>query len=203
MKKLTSILFILLFITYLNAQDYNKQINAFKESYVKEKSGKISEAIAALKAVYDEDSYEINLRLGWLKYQQKQYSESYTYYSKACKLMPYAIEPLFGIVLPAAAMGKWDQVISYYNKILSIDPNNALALYRLGLIYYERKEYNQAYHYFEKVVNLYPWDYDSLLMFAWTNLMLGKSREAKIFFNKVLLYSPDDQSAKQGLNSIK
>ncbi|HSA04943.1 MAG TPA: tetratricopeptide repeat protein, partial [Tenuifilaceae bacterium] len=68
---------------------------------------------------------------------------------------------------------------------------------------YERKDYKQAYTYFEKVVNLYPWDHDSVLMFAWTNYMLGKTREAKILFHKALLYNPDDASAKEGLGLIK
>ena len=40
-------------------------------------------------------------------------------------------------------------------------------------------------------------------MFAWTNLQLGKSREAKILFKKVLLLSPGDQSATTGLELIK
>jgi hypothetical protein len=40
-------------------------------------------------------------------------------------------------------------------------------------------------------------------MFAWTNYMLGKTREAKILFNKVLLISPNDISATEGLGLIK
>jgi len=53
------------------------------------------------------------------------------------------------------------------------------------------------------VVNLYPFGYDGLLMFAWTNLKAGKLREAKILFNKVLMYSPGDKSALEGLSYIK
>jgi len=196
-------LVLLLIAEFAFAQDYAKLTAAFNDSYVKEKKEKYAEAASALKTIYDEGSYEINLRLGWLTYLQGQFSESLNYYSKAVDLMPYAIEPRLGIVLPASAMGNWDFVVLNYNKILGIDPNNTLVLYRMGLISYERKDYKQAYNYFEKVVNLYPWDYDSLLMFAWTNYMLGKTREAKILFQKVLLYNPDDISAKEGLALIK
>jgi tetratricopeptide (TPR) repeat protein len=94
-------------------------------------------------------------------------------------------------------------VVSQYNKILSIDPNNTVTLYRMGLIFYDKKEYLQAYKYFEKVVNLYPFDYQSVLMLAWTNYRLGKVREARILFNKALLYYPDDASAREGLNLVK
>ncbi len=201
MKKL---IFLAIFLssTYISLSQ-EQLTSAFSDSYFKEKSGKYAEAVTALKAYYDEKSYEINLRLGWLTYLQGQFSESLGYYNKAVELMPYAIEPRLGLALPASALGNWDMVVAQYNKILSIDPNNTLTLYRMGLISYEKKEYQQAYKYFEKVVNLYPFDHDSLLMFAWTNLKLGKTREAKILFIKTLLYNPDDASAKEGLGFLK
>jgi tetratricopeptide (TPR) repeat protein len=203
MKRLTLSTLLLFMVLILAAQDYTKLTAAFSESYAKEKAGKYGEAVTALKAYYDVNSYELNLRLGWLTYLQGQFSESLGYYNKAIDLMPYGIEARLGVVLPASSMGNWDQVIAQYNKILSIDPNNTVTLYRLGLISYDKKDFKQAYQYFEKVVNLYPFDYQSLLMLAWTNLKLGKTREAKILFNKTLLYSPDDASAKEGLALIK
>jgi Flp pilus assembly protein TadD len=50
---------------------------------------------------------------------------------------------------------------------------------------------------------MYPFSYDGLLMYAWTNYQLGKFADAKILFNKVLLLSPADKSAKEGLGLIK
>jgi len=187
----------------LAAQDFTKLSAAFAESYAKEKEGKYADATKPLKAMYDEKSYEVNLRLGWLTYLQGQFSESIGYYSKAVELMPYAIEPRLGIVLPASAMGNWGSVVEQYNKILSIDPNNTLVLYRMGMISYENKDYLKAYTYFQKVVNLYPFDYYSVLMLGWTNYQLGKTKEAKILFQKALLYDPTSASAKEGLSLIK
>ena len=69
--------------------------------------------------------------------------------------------------------------------------------------YEKNKDYTSAYKYFEKVVNLYPFGYDALLMYAWTNFQTGKTREAKILFNKVLMLSPGDTSALEGLGLIK
>jgi tetratricopeptide (TPR) repeat protein len=203
MKRFTLTVIFVFSILVSNSQDYTKLTAAFSDSYVKEKAGKYAEAVTALKAFYDPNSYEINLRLGWLTYLQGQFSESSDYYKKATELMPYAIEPRLGAVLPASALGNWDDVVAQYNKILSIDPNNTITLYRMGLISYDKKDYKQAYQYFEKVVNLYPFDYQSVLMLAWTNYMLGKTREAKILFNKALLYNPTDASAKEGLGLIK
>ena len=203
MKRLILLTFFIFSGLAIFAQDYTKLTTAFSDSYAKEKLGKYADAATILKAYYDANSYEINLRLGWLSYLQGQFSESVGYYNKAIELMPYAIEPRFGLALPASSLGNWDMVIAQYNKILFIDPNNTVTLYRLGLISYDKKDYKQAYQQFEKVVNLYPFDYQSVLMLAWTNFKLGKTREAKILFNKALLYSPEDASAKEGLGLIK
>lgn len=199
--KQTFLAVFLCFPLITNGQD--AVLNAFKQSYALEKKGEHKKAAEELKKVYDEKSYEINLRLGWLNYQAGVFTESVAHYQKAVNLMPYSEEAKFGLILPKAATGKWEEVIGLYQKILTNSPNNTVANYRLGLIYYGKKEYDQAYKYFEKVVNLYPFDYDGLIMFAWTNFQMGKLREAKVLFNKVILYSPEDKSALEGLKLIK
>lgn len=188
----------------IHAQNNYKALqDAFKSSFSWEFKGNYPDAIAALKAVYSEDSYEINVRLGWLNYLSGSFTEATAYYQKAIALMPYSIEAKFGYVLPASALGNWEQVKTKYEEILQIDPQNTLASYRMGMILYGKQEYAKAEKYFEKVVNLYPFDYDSNIMYAWTNLKLGKYREAQVLFNKVLMLRPDDQSAVEGLGLIK
>jgi tetratricopeptide (TPR) repeat protein len=63
------------------------------------------------------------------------------------------------------------------------------------LIYYYRKNYTLAKKYFDVALNLHPFDYNALLMSAWTNYFLGKSSEAKVLFNRVLLHYRTDSSA--------
>jgi tetratricopeptide (TPR) repeat protein len=185
------------------AQDYTALQKAFSESYALEKNEKYSDAAKKIKAIYNADSYEINIRLGWLYYQSANYIESQTYYSRALSLMPYSEEAKFGLILPKSTLGKWNEVEQLYNSILKNSPNNTVANYRLGLIYYSRKEFSKSLKYFKKVVDLYPFDYDGLLMYAWASLQTGKTREAKILFNKVLMLSPEDASALEGLSMIK
>jgi tetratricopeptide (TPR) repeat protein len=75
--------------------------------------------------------------------------------------------------------------------------------YRLGLIYYNLGEYERADFYIDKTVTLYPFDYDSLQLFAWNKLMMQRTREAKVLFEKVLLANPGDESALNGLGLIQ
>ena len=205
LKQRTKLVFMVIFLAAgtLSAQDFTKIQKAFEKSYQDEKNSKFSDAANTLLAVYDEKSYEINLRLGWLYYNKGSFDLSYSYYTKALNLMPYSEEAKFGIVLPLAALGKWDDVLDQYKSILKIAPENTIAGYRTGLIYYNRKDYAKAEPFFKKVVDLYPFNYDGLLMYAWTNLQLGKTKEAKILFNKVLMLSPDDDSANEGLRLLK
>lgn len=189
--------------TVLNAQNETAAMPAFEESYALEAKGEYTKAISTVQKVYNEQSYEINLRLAWLHYSAGLFSESCNYYNKCISLMPMAIEPKLGFVYPAAALGEWNKVLTQYQEILKIDPNNSSVNYKTGLIYYGKKDYKTALRYFEKVVNLYPFDYSGLLYLAWTKYFLGDTQKAKALFHKVLLYSPNDASALEGLALIQ
>lgn len=188
---------------YLMAQTTATTQAAFVKSYESEKAGNYVEAINTMKTIYKSDNYTVNLRLGWLSYLAKHYTESIKYYEKSISLKPYAIEARFGCVKPLSAIESWEKVKENYIAILKIDPQNTIANYWLGVIYYNRKDYVNATKLFEKVVNLYPLDYDSVIMLAWSKLSSGKSSDAKVLFNHALILRPDDSSALSGLKMIK
>jgi tetratricopeptide (TPR) repeat protein len=204
METLKKILLIVLLAGFynLNAQT-NKYSTAFYKSYEFEKTANYTGAIKELVGIYSANDYFINIRLGWLFYLSKNYSESLKYYQKAIVLKPYAIEAKFGCIKPLSALEKWDKVEDQYLEILKIDPQNSIANYWLGVIYYNRKDYISSNRLFEKVVNLYPLDYDSVIMLAWTKLNLGKTNEAKVLFNHALTLRQNDKSAFDGLKLIK
>lgn len=185
------------------SQNYKTQMQAFQDSYTHETAGEYKLALDDLKAVYDEKSYELNLRIGWLNYLTGMFVESSAFYQKAMRLKPYAIEAKLGYVFPISALGYWDQVKKTYLEIIEIDPQNTLANYRYGQLLYGKGDYAGALKLFEKVVNLYPFDYDGMIMYAWTHLKLGKSREAEVLFYKTLLIKPNDTSALDGLRLLK
>ncbi len=205
MKKINRVIFVTVMAFGLNqaTAQTDKTATAFSASFEKETKKDYTGAISTMKEVYDPASYEINLRLAWLEYEAGQYKESMASYQTAMNLMPYSIEAKLGYVYPAAALGNMDLVAAQYTRILSVDPQNTTANYRMGLLYYDKKDYQKAFAHLEKVVNLYPFGYDALLMYAWTNFQLGKTREAKVLFTKVLWLSPGDKSATEGLGLIK
>jgi tetratricopeptide (TPR) repeat protein len=193
-----------LFFAYTSVAQTQTQLReAFSKSYAFEKESKYGDAIKALLPYYVANSYEMNLRLGWLSYKNSSHDQSITYYKKAAALMPVATEPLWGIVYPYSAQEKWNNVEQTYKSILKLDPKNGLAHYRLGLINYYRKKYAEAKKYFDVALNQTPFNYDYMLMSAWNSYFLGRYSEAKVLFNKVLLYNPEDKSALEGISLIK
>ena len=202
MKK--TLLLLLLCSNIVLAQDKSENIKAaFAESYANEYQLKYDDAIKNLVTVYDANSYEINMRLGWLSYSKQNYADALVYYKKASALMPLSIDAKLGLIYPYSAQNNWDAVRATYIDILKIDPKNSNANYNLGLSYYYANKLAEAEKCFQVVVNLYPMDYNSLLMLAWTYYKQNRMREAKIMFNKVLLVQPSDASALEGLGLIK
>jgi tetratricopeptide (TPR) repeat protein len=202
LKKALAICLIVI-STSLFAQDATSLQEVFKKTYELEYSGEYSNAISLLKEVYNEESYEINLRLGWLTYLSGNFTEAIPYYQKSIQLKPLSVEARLGLAYPASSLGNWTQVETMYKEILKIDPQNSLVNYRMGLINYGRENFNVAAQYFQKVINLYPFDYDGTIMMAWTNFKLEKQREAKVLFQKALLIRPGDESANEGLELLK
>ena len=187
----------------MNGQTDAQLQAAFAESYKAELSSNYVVSISDIKAVYQADNYSINARIGWLLFLARQYTESISYYEKAVKLKPYAIEVRFGLIKNYNALESWDKVKEQYEAILKIDGQNTTSLYWLGVLLYKRKDYDNAEKNFEKIVNLYPMDYGSVIMLAWTKLYQGKKADAIVLFNQALLLSPNDASALSGLNQLK
>ena len=203
LRIMTTGFLLLLQLGIINAQTDSRINEAFTRSYKAEQSGNFSQGVTDLKSVYQADDYSINARLGWLLFLSKQYTESVSYYDKAIRLKPYAIEARFGMIKACNALESWDKVKEQYEAILKIDSQNTTALYWLGVLLYNRKEYDLAAKNFEKIVNLYPMDYGSVIMLAWTKLFQGKKTDAKVLFDHAILLSPDDPSANDGLNLLR
>lgn len=175
---------------------------AFSGSYNEEYLKNYDKAISELNKVYSSESYEMNLRLGWLYYLNKNYETSSSFYQKAISQKPEALEPRLGIVMPLAFLDDGTKLLQQYAGIIEIHPQNTIANYWSGVINYNKKDYKTAQQFFEKLVVLYPFDYDSNHMLAWALLNQGKSAEAKSFFQSALVIRPNDASAIEGLGKI-
>lgn len=185
---------------HLVAQENTEQ--AFSKSYAFEYETQYTKAISALAAA-GTDSYQVNLRLGWLYYLAKDYVRSETFYRKAVAQESLSVEARFGLALPMSATGNWNGVLEAYEEILKIDPNNSIANYRTASIFYSRRDYNGAAQYVGKVLKMYPFDYDSNLLNGKILVAMGKTGEARRALEKALQYNPQSAEAKATLKKLQ
>jgi len=200
MKKI--ILNILFLATVSLGMSQTNVNEAFTKSYNYETDKDYANAISAITAVYDANSYTMNLRLGWLNYLVGEYVKSQGFYKKAIVLESKSIEARLGYAYPTSAIGNWDDVVKIYDEILTIDPYNSTVNYRMASIYSYRKDYTKAASYAEKVVTLYPFDYDSNYLLGHIYISLGKIKEAKICLIRALHYNPSSVEVKTLLDKI-
>jgi tetratricopeptide (TPR) repeat protein len=203
LKRLPLIILLTFGAVKLQAQTNAVLQKAFKNSYADENNKNYTAAINDMTPYYSEGSYELNVRLGWLNYLNKNYNASQTYYARAVNIKPNAVEAKFGYVKPLSYLQSWDKVLDQYNAILKIDPQNTQANYWLGVIYYNRKQYDAAIRCFKAVVNLYPFDYDGNHMLAWSCYFSSRKSDAQSYFEKALLIKPDDASSLDGLSKSR
>jgi tetratricopeptide (TPR) repeat protein len=203
LKRITIIAFLLAGLRIADAQNITLLQKAFHNSYADEANKNYPAAISDVTPYYTEGSYEINIRLGWLNYLNKDYPVSEQYYRKAVNLKPQSLEAKFGYVQPLALLQSWDKVLEQYQAILKLAPENTQANYWAGVIYYNRKGYAAAIKCFKIVVDFYPFDYDGNHMIGWALLMSGRKAEAKPYFETALIIKPGDDSSTDGLNHCK
>ncbi|MFN4122940.1 MAG: tetratricopeptide repeat protein [Flavobacteriales bacterium] len=201
MKKIYIILFLSLGFESIFAQDFSRIAQTFQQSYIAEAAGNYASAIKELESI-SPASYEINYRLGWLHYLNRNYSQAVKAYQAAVKNSPNSIEARTGLITTLTAMENYDEVLKVYQDILRIDPNHSKSNYWIAVAYYYRKDYTKATEHLTRVLKLYPFDYDANLLMAQTMLAKGKIVEAKQHYQKALLYNPTNKEIEAVLQKL-
>lgn len=175
--------------------------DAFKTSCEAEASGDYQAAMKPLTALSATaaSAYIVQVRLGWLNACAKEWTQSIACYGKASKLVPFAIEPLLGMMLAQQYAGKNDDALHTTQVVLRQDPNNYTAISRTAWLLFQKRDFKQASFMYRKLVNLYPSDTEMLLGLGFSLKYSGDKKESVQYFNTVLLLSPNNARALEGL----
>jgi tetratricopeptide (TPR) repeat protein len=198
-------LIMLFFAINLSSKTPDEKVKSFNASVKHENEGNIDKAIESLTLIYasNKENYLLNIRLGWLYYQKKDFSKSKEFYSSAISLRPNSIEAKLGLTLPSSADNEWDTVKELYLDILKIDAMNYSANLRLGQIYLQNSDYNNAKKYLEIAYNSFPSYYEPNLSLGWNYYYLGYKDKAKALLTQALMLNEGDSLATAGLNLIR
>lgn len=180
----------------------SKNALAYAKSYEQEYAQDYNKAIDEMQVIYSENSYDVNLRMGWLNYASGEYLKSKKFYLKAIGLAKKSVEARLGLINVLAALQNWNEVLSTYEEILSIDPNNSNANYQVAVIYFIRKDYSKSESYAMKAHDLYPFDYSSNVLLGKIKIQLGDKATAKKYLHAALNYSPSATEVSDLLKNL-
>ena len=174
---------------------------SYYKSYNYEKMQNYSDAIKALIPIYKEypKSYTVNLRLGWLFFLDRKYSNALKHYKMASLTLPSSIEAKLGMARVYYTMQNYEKAIEIANSILKIDFYNYYGNYYNVLALKAKKEYKSALAIANKMLSLYPTDILFLVELGELYSKMGKKDKAKEIFKNILILDPNNITAKEHL----
>ncbi len=177
--------------------------DAFSASIKAEKKSDYAAAIQALEKLgpAGNTEYLVQVRLGWLHYQAKQWKESEKYYRRAEQMAPQSLEAPLGLMRTQMAAGENDDALRTGQTILSHDPNHYTAISRMAWLYYLKNDFRRSIAFYRKLTTQYPCDLEMQLGLGYALKLSGDVRSASDCFRRVLMLDPDNERAKTGLSA--
>ena len=190
--------FLILLFVNLFGLDIQK---IYLNSYNYEKMGDYKDAIKVLIPLYQKypNGYTVNLRLGWLFYLDKKYSNSIKHYQKASMVSPYSIESKLGLMRDYLALEDYKKALNEGNIILKTDYYNFYGNYYEAVALKNMKDYKSTLSIANKMLSLYPTSVLFLNLLGEVYYLEGKKELAKKIFKDVLILDPNNVLAKSYL----
>jgi len=199
-----SIAFLGIAVSMAVAEELSPTQRLWKNSFDAEQAGNYPSALEYNAAIRNEhDSYYANLRAGWLNYLLQNYDEAISLYSKASIMAPGAVTPLLGLGNCYFAQDDTLNAVRVTSSVLALDPTNYTANKRLAELYWNAGDFARSSSYYLKLSSLFPEDLDTASALAWCYLKLGRTYDAGVIFNNILIVSPDHAGAKAGNKALQ
>jgi len=195
---------IILLLILLTSSLFSATLTDYQTNYLKsftlEENKKYNDAISLLEEIYPKYKYdyEINLRLGWLKYLTGNNKDSIEYLKNANNINKNAIEPLNMILLPYTALKDIKNVKKYASIVIKKSSANYYAHIRLAYAYFSLKKYKKALYQYKILISYYPSNTDVKLGLAATYLKLKDFINAQKYYLEILKVSPYHETAYNG-----
>jgi len=163
------------------------------KSYDYEQMGKYNEAIKVLSPLYKKypKGYTLNLRLGWLFYLKKRYTNAVKYYKRATLANMYALDPKLGMISVYLETQKFNEAEMVAQELIKIDFYNYYAnLYMVQSLIAQNK-LDVATKIINKMLALYPTDIKYLEQLAIVYQIQGNKYLSKLY-EDILILDPNN-----------
>ena len=102
------------------------------------------------------DNARAHDNLGFVYYQQGQFTKAIHHYQQAIAIQPTRLRALFNIGLIYSQARRYDEAVVYFKNALSQYPNHVESHFNLGLTYQKTQRYEQAIGHYLSVLSLDP-----------------------------------------------
>ncbi len=147
-------------------------------------------------------TYEFTLmRIAWLYFQNKDYSQSIETYRKALALNPESIDAQIALLSPLAALNRWKEVAMLSSKVLE----SQRLSYQAHLFLMQAREHTQAWLALEDEARIliakFPTEVDAWVYLGRSLRHQHKTTEAINAYQQVLVRYPNNMEALRYLQS--
>lgn len=179
--------------------------SGYLKSFNYEKMGSYSNAIKAMSTLYKAypTGYAINLRMGYLYSANQNYAKALRHYEVALFTVPGSIEPQLGKMSVLLAQGNYQDAIKVGKRIIAVDHYNYYGNLKLAYALQMTGNYSLSDKIALKMLALYPTDVLFLTQYGSSLYSRHQISDAKNVLSDVLLFDPNNVTAKQILRTIK
>ncbi|MGB6339916.1 MAG: protein kinase [Candidatus Aminicenantaceae bacterium] len=142
----------------------------------------------------DENLAEVNVGLGWYRFDKKDNDGAFQYFKRAYELDPNNAEINFHVGGFLRSIGLYDKAIKYYSQAFELEPTpSEFADWNIvrARCYSFNGQYEEAANYLEKAIEIKP-DPELSLEYAKQLIMLKRFGDAEFQISKAEKLSPDD-----------
>ena len=175
----------------------------YRQSYTAEARGDYATAAEVMERLGPAGgTYVAQLRKGWLHYLAGRHAVAAEAYQRAAALEPAAVEARLGAMLPLMALRRWKDAERFGEEAQALAPGDFTAVSRLAFIQYSQGQWARAEPLYRRALAAWPANAEMRTGLGWTLLKLGRNKEAREAFEAVLLFAPDQLSAREGLGLV-
>jgi TolB-like protein/Tfp pilus assembly protein PilF len=142
----------------------------------------------------DENMAEVNLGLGWYRFDKKDNDEAYEYFKKAYELDPDNAEINFHVGGFLRSIGLFEKAIKYYSQAFKLEPTpSEFSVWNIvrARCYSFIGQYEKAGDLLEKAIEIKP-GFDLYIEFAKQLIMMRRYEDAEIQIARAETLVPDD-----------
>ena len=179
--------------------------SGYAKSFTYEKMGRYTTAANALGIIYSQypKGYAVNLRLGNLHAAGRNYANALAHYDNAILAAPDSLEPKLGKLSIYLAQERYSDAVDLGTRIVEMDYYNYYGNLRLAYALQMTKNYDLADKVLLKMLAIYPTDVLYLTQYGALQYDQKDLATAKSVLSDVLLFDPENVTAKKLLSVIK